>query len=192
MITINPSSSVIIYVRLPQISGYSYPRVAAIQIDVHPAAENPTNMTCMLPTPVHVRPAYAFCGRSPYVATFHAIINRFEQVHCTQEEWLSTQSTARRLTDSWVHTELLSHNSQWSSGEKSSFCRQPTTRFTGPISPACNRYVQYLLAGASQTVLNRPRRGLQPWRCWFATYPLLDLPNQLSPLSPNGPARSPF
>jgi hypothetical protein len=33
--------------------------------------KNPTNTTRMLPTPVHVRPAYASCGQSPYVATFH-------------------------------------------------------------------------------------------------------------------------
>jgi hypothetical protein len=56
---------------LPQTSGYSYPRVAAIRIDVHSAGENPTNMTHTLPTPVHVRSAYASCGRSPYMATFH-------------------------------------------------------------------------------------------------------------------------
>jgi hypothetical protein len=34
-----------------------------------------------------------------------------------------------------------------SSGEKSSSCWQLTTRLTGTISPACDRYVQYLLAG---------------------------------------------
>jgi hypothetical protein len=76
-------------------------------------------------------------------------------------------------------------------------CRKPNnhqqraTRFTGSISPACDRYVQYLFMGANRTVLNRHRQGLQPWRCRFATYPLPDLPNQLSPLSPSGPTRSP-
>jgi hypothetical protein len=57
--------------RLPQTSSYSYPSVAAIQIDVHPAGENPTNTSRMLPTPVHVCLEYAFYGQSPYVATFH-------------------------------------------------------------------------------------------------------------------------
>jgi hypothetical protein len=64
-------------------------------------------------------------------------------------------------------------------------------QLTRPISPACDRYVQYLLAGVNWTVLNWHRRGLQPWRCQLATYPLPDLPNQLSPLFPNGPTRSP-
>jgi hypothetical protein len=107
-------------------------------------------MICTLPTPVHVYPVYASYGRSLYVATFHTVVTRFEQIHCTREEVLLTQSTARWSSDPWVRTQLLSHNSQWSSGEKSSFCWQPTTRLTRPISPACDRYVQYLLTGANK------------------------------------------
>jgi hypothetical protein len=79
----------------------------------------------------------------------------------------------------------------WSRGERFRPNGYTTTLATRPISPACNRYVQYLLAGDNRTVVNRRRWGLQPWRCWLATYPLLNLPNQLSPLSPNGPAWSP-
>jgi hypothetical protein len=131
--------------------------------------------------PVYVRSAYASCRRSLYVATFHtAAADRFERGHCTREEGLPTQSPARRLTDPQVHTQLLSQNSQWSSGEKSSFYRQPTTRLTGPISPACDRYVQYLLTGVTRTVLNRPRRGLQPWRCQLSKYPLPTFPPAVS------------
>jgi hypothetical protein len=177
---------------LPQISGYSCPRVAVIRIDVHPVGENPTNTTHTLSTPVHISPAYASRGQSPYVETFHIVVNGFEQIHCTREAGLPTQSTACWPSDPWVCTQLLSHNSQWSSGKKSSFCWQPTTGLTGSISPVCDRYVQYLLAGANWTVLNRHRWGLQPWRCQLATYPLLDLLNQLSPLSPKGLVRSLF
>jgi hypothetical protein len=71
----------------------------------------------------------------------------------------------------------------WSRGRKLSSCRWPTTRLTGPISPICDWYVQYLLLGANPSVLNQHRQGLQPWRLRLATYPLLDLPNQLSPIS---------
>jgi hypothetical protein len=142
--------------------------------------------------PVHVCPAYASCGRSPYVATFRGTPTDLDRSHCSWEKGLPTQSTACRLTDPWVRTQLLSRASQWSRGRKSSSRRWLTTRFTRPISPACDRYDQYLVAGANRMVLNRPRRGLQSWRCRLATYSLLDLPNQLSPLSPNGPARSTF
>jgi hypothetical protein len=130
-----------------------------IRIDVHPAGENPTNTTCTLPTSVHVCPTYTSCGRSPYVATFHTVINKFEQIHCTWEEGLPTQSTARGTSDPRVRTQVLSNNSQWSSGEKSSFCWQPTTRLIGSILPVCDRYVQYLLTGTNHPILNRHRRG---------------------------------
>jgi hypothetical protein len=178
--------------RPPQTSGYSYPRVTAIWINVHPTGENLTNATRTLPTSVHVRPAYAFYGRSPYVAIFHETSTDLDRSHCSWEKGLPTQFTAHQLTDPRVCTQLLSRVSQWSRGRKPSSWRWPTTRFTGPISTTCNRYVQYLLMGANRTVLNRSRRELQPWGCRLAICPLPDLSNQLSPLSPKGPARSPF
>jgi hypothetical protein len=51
-------------------------------------------------------------SRGPHIATFHIFVNRFEQIHCTREEGLPTQSTTRRPFDLWVRTQLLSHNSQ--------------------------------------------------------------------------------
>jgi hypothetical protein len=124
---------------LPQTSGYSYPRVVAIRINVHTAGENVTNTTRMLPTPVCICPAYASCGRSLYVATFRETLTDLDWSHCSREKGLLSQSTARRLTDLQVHTQLLCRASQWSTGRKPSSCRWPTTRFTRPISPACDR-----------------------------------------------------
>jgi hypothetical protein len=111
------------------------------------------------------------------------VINRVGQSHCSQEKGLLTQSTARRLTDPRVRTQFLSRANQWSSGESQNIYQQYATRLIGPISLACDRYVQYLLVGVNPSVLNRHRWELQSWRCRLATYPLLDLPNQLSPLS---------
>jgi hypothetical protein len=51
-------------------------------------------------------------SRSLHIATFHTVVNRFEQIHCTREEGLPTQSTARRPSNTRVRTQLLSHNSQ--------------------------------------------------------------------------------
>jgi hypothetical protein len=65
-------------------------------------------------------------------------------------------------------------------------------RFTGPISSACDHYVQYLLAGTNPSVLNRHRRVLQPWRCRLSTTPSPPFPTDGPPHSPNDPARSPF
>jgi hypothetical protein len=93
---------------LPQTSGYSYPRVTAIRIDVHPTGENSTN------TP---HAFHAQFTRGPHIATFHTVVNRFEQIHYTREEGLPTQSTARRSSDPRVRTQLLSHNSQRAVGK---------------------------------------------------------------------------
>jgi hypothetical protein len=135
-----------------------------------PCRGKPDQHTTRFPRSVHVWSKTTRISRGPHIATFRTVVNRFERVHCPWEEGLPTQSTARRLTDPWVRTQLLSHNSQWNSGEKSSFCWHSTTRLTGHISPACDRYVQYLLVRANPSVLNWHRRGLQPWRCRLATY----------------------
>jgi hypothetical protein len=45
---------------------------------------------------------------------------------------------------------------QWT---KPNIHQQQATGYTRPISPACDRYVQYLLMGANRTVLNRHMRG---------------------------------
>jgi hypothetical protein len=118
-----------------------------------------------------------------------------------QQIWTDPLHPRRRAPDTIHSTTVIQYAGPYpaslpqqpkSSGKKSSSCWQPTTRLTKPISPACDRYVQYLLTGANRTILNRHSWGIQPWRCRLATYPLPDLSNQLSPLSPNGPTRSPF
>jgi hypothetical protein len=134
--------------RLTQTSGYSYLRVAAIRIDVHPAGENPTNTTRMLPTSVHVRLGYASCGRSPYVAIFHEPPTELDGV--TAPDTIPSMP-ADRSVDPYPVSLLSQPVKQW---RKPKIHQQQATRFTGPISPACDRYVQYLLMGAYRTVLN--------------------------------------
>jgi hypothetical protein len=125
--------------------------------------------------------AYAFHAspHTPGVRFLQAVPVRGNISRSLQQRWvepllprkgLPTQSPARQLTDLWVRTQFLSRASHWSSGGKATLCRQPATRLTRPISPTCDRYVQYLLTGANRTVLNWHRRGLQPWRCRLATY----------------------
>jgi hypothetical protein len=173
--------------RLPQTSSYSYPIVAVIRIDVHPIGENPINTSHTLPTPVHACPTYALCGQSPYVITFHWL-PRSQNRPLHPEEVLATKDRLAQPL-SWVASFLLPCDSP-EVGERG-FGQMVTQLYqlTGFVSPACDRYVQYLLVGANRTVLNRHRWGLQSWRCRVATYPL---PDQLSPLSPNSLARSPF
>jgi hypothetical protein len=160
-----------------------------IRIDVHPVGENPINTSRTLPTPVHSHPAYAFYGQSSYVTTFHWLPrSRNRPLH--PKEVLATKDRLAQPS-SWVTSFLLPCDSP-GVGERD-FGPMVTQlhQLTGSISPACDRYVKYLLTGANRTVLNQHRQKLQPRRCRLATYPLPDLPNQLSLLSPNGPTRSP-
>jgi hypothetical protein len=143
-----------------------------------------------LPTPVHARPAYAFYGQSPYVTTFHWLAQSRNKPLHPKEVLATTDRLAQ--PSSWVTSFLLPCDNS-GVGERG-FGPMVTQlhQLTGPISPPCDRYIQNLLMEANRTVLNQHRLGLQPWTCRLATYQLPDHPNQLSPLSPNGPARSPF
>jgi hypothetical protein len=129
-----------------------------IRIDVHPAGENPTNMTHTLPTPVHVRPVHASCERSSYVATFHKPPTTLEGPYCSWEKGLSTQPQP-----SWVihrsATQFLSQHIHWSSNESQISVDSRLLSLPGPYHwHAIN--VQYLLTGTNPSVLNRHKRGL--------------------------------
>jgi hypothetical protein len=161
-----------------------------IRINVHSAGENPTYTTRTLPMKLHIHPAYASCGQSLYMATFHESSVDLDGSHCSREKGLPTQSTARQLIDPRVRTQFLSQANQWSSRLKPSLYRWQDTRLSGLISPACDRYVQYLLTGANPLVLNQRRRGLQPWRCRLSTYDCPTFPTSCLPFPPRRPIRS--
>jgi hypothetical protein len=108
---------------------------------------------------VHVWSKTVRISRDPHIATFHKIVNNDGQSHCLQEKGLLTQSTARRLTDPRVRTQFLSWASHRSGGGKVTLCWWQTTRLTGPITSACDRYVQYLLTGSTHRSLTDTGRS---------------------------------
>jgi hypothetical protein len=142
---------------LPQTSGYSYPRVAAIWIDVHPAGENPTNTPRTLPTPVHARPAYTSYGQSPYVTIFHWL-PRSRNRHLHPEEVLTTKDKLTQPS-SWLASFFLPCDSP-GVGERG-FDPMVTQlhQLTRLILPTCDRYVQYLLTGPTHRSLTDTGRG---------------------------------
>jgi hypothetical protein len=162
MITINPSSSVIIYVMTATNKRLLISESHGDSNWCTPCRGKPNQHDMYAFHASPRTPAYASCRQSPYVATFREVFNNDEQSHCSREKGLSTQSSAHRLIDPWVHTQFLSWASHWSSGGKATLCRQLATRLTKPISPTCDQYVQYLLAGGNPLVLNWHRRELQP------------------------------
>jgi hypothetical protein len=88
-------------------------------------------------------------------------------------------------------TQFLSQDNHWSSNESQTSVDNKLHQFTGPITPVCDRYVQYLFIGSNPSALNWHRRGLQPWRCQLFTYHSLTLPTSGLHFPSKGPARSP-
>jgi hypothetical protein len=130
-----------------------------IRIDVHPARENLTNMTSTLFTPVYVCLEYASCRRSPYVAIFHTDPTELHRFTAPKKK-CSRLHLSARLSGLREVPQFLFQDNHWSSALKPNICLQQDTRLTGPISPVCDRYVQYLLTDTNHSVLNRHRRGL--------------------------------
>jgi hypothetical protein len=132
-----------------------------IRIDVHPAGENPTNTPRTLPTLVHVRPrTLPMSGPRTWQPSMSH-----------RQSWIESLLPRKRAPDI-IHSTPTDRSAgpypvslpsqpmkQW---RKPNIHQQQATRFIGPISPACDRYVQYLLMGNNRTVLTQHRWGLQP------------------------------
>jgi hypothetical protein len=125
------------------------------------------------------------CG--PHIATLHVVVNRVEQDHCSREKGLPTQSTAHWLTDPRARTQILSRANQWSSLGKVKHLLMVATRLIGPINTSMWLVHSILAHGTNSSVLNRHRRGLQPWRCWLATYHSLTFPTSCLHFPSKGP-----
>jgi hypothetical protein len=107
------------------------------------------HVTCF-PRSVNVWSNTICISHGPHITTFLTVINSDGQSHCSREKGLPTQSTARRLTDPWVHTQFLSQASHWSSGGKVTLYWRQTTRLTGLINTSMWS-VRSILARGGQT-----------------------------------------
>jgi hypothetical protein len=90
------------------------------QNDTYPSHANP----CM--------PDIRFLWADPILSNLSRVAVRVGQSHCSQENGLLTQSTARRLTDLRVRTQFLSRANQWSSGESQTYVDCKLLGILGP------------------------------------------------------------
>jgi hypothetical protein len=88
------------------------------------------------------------------------VINSVGRILMLPRKKWSCLHLSARLSGPWDPPQFLSQHSHWSSSHKPSICWRQATRLIGPISPACDRYVQYLVTGTNPSVLNRHKRGL--------------------------------
>jgi hypothetical protein len=101
-------------------------------------------------------------------------------------EVLATEDRLARPS-SWVTSFPLPHNSL-GVGDRG-FIQVVTQvhRLTGPISPVCDWYVQYLLTGTNPSVHNRHRRGLPQRNLRIARALSPPFPSECSTGPPNWP-----
>jgi hypothetical protein len=121
-------------------------------------------------TPVRVWSQIIRISHGQHITTFRESPTDLDGSHYSREKEIPDyipSTSANRSTGPYLVSLLFSTKEVV--GLSQSFCRQQVTRLTVPIWPVCDRYVQYFLADANPSVLNRHRWGLQP---------------------PNGPTRS--
>jgi hypothetical protein len=150
-----------------------------IRIDVHPIGENPTNTTRMLPMPIHVRPAYASCGRSPYVATFHKPPTALDG-HNPQPSWVIRRSA----------TQFLSQHSHWSSNESQTSIDNRLLGLPGPYHRHAIGTFNTCSQVATPRSLTNTGGGYHIENLRIATTLSPLFPSEGSTDPPNGPARS--
>jgi hypothetical protein len=87
----------------------------------------------------------------------------------TQQSWIDSLLSWKSAPDSTSQPGWVVHGTRLSFSPNTAIetvqlshtsVDEQATRFTGPISPACDRYVQYLLTGTNPSVLNWHRQGL--------------------------------
>jgi hypothetical protein len=120
--------------------------------------------TCL----VRICPSTIRISRGLRIATFRESSTGLDGCTTPEKKCFRLHRPAR-LSGQWDLHQFLSQHNHWSSALKPSTCWQQATRLTGPVSPACDWYVQYLLTRANPSVLNQHRRGLQPWRSRLTT-----------------------
>jgi hypothetical protein len=111
-------------------------------------------------------------------------VNRVGRMHCSREKVLLTPPLS---PTEWPTRPTLVSLPTQPLKQCASTCWWQANRLTGPISPACDRYTQYLLTGANPSALNWHRQGLQPWRCRLGTSHSPTFPTDGPPLSTQGP-----
>jgi hypothetical protein len=133
---------------------------------------------------------HTWARRAPRVATVHNTIKGTTRAHLTLVHVFHVYAS---VDTPWV-AHALSHCTPIRYGRIASVSvAHEATQFVGThkISYA-PEHNSNLLTGTRPSVLNQHRRRLPPWSSEFQIRPLLFLPIQYSPFSPNCPARAPI
>jgi hypothetical protein len=128
--------------------------------------------------------------RTPRVATVHDAVKERIRAHLTLVHIFHAYAS---VDTPWV-AHALSHYTSIRYGRIAFIsAAHDATQFADSICPVCVSTFQMIVhSDPTDTGLKRHRQGLSPWSSKFQIKPLILLPIQYSPLSPNCPARSPI
>jgi hypothetical protein len=133
--------------------------------------------------------AYASCGRSPYVATFHKLSTALDGPYCSREKGLPIQPQP----DWVIHrstTQFLSPHSHWSSNKSQTSIDSMLLGLSSPY----HRHAVGTFNTCSRVpmpwFLTDTGRGYHIENLRIATALSPPFPSESSPDPPNGPARS--
>jgi hypothetical protein len=144
---------------------YSYPRVTAIRIDVHPAGETPIN------TP-HAFHAWFTYGLEPYpvvhVGNLSLVPTRLKHAPAPGRSLGNRRQTSPAIT--LGHLIFRPSWQPWSRGERFRSSGYIATSVYWAHITSMWSINSILARGANPSVLNRHWWGLQPWRCRLSTH----------------------
>jgi hypothetical protein len=128
--------------------------------------------------------------RAPWVSIVHDVVKEMIRSHLTLVHVFHTYASG---DTPWV-AHALSHYTPVRYGRIASVsAAHDATQFGDSICPVCISTFQILVQqGSTDAGLNRHVRGLPPWSSEYQIRPLLFLPIQYSPFSPNCHDRSPI
>jgi hypothetical protein len=137
-------------------------------------------------------PGVRFLRAVPVRGNLSWVINRFGQSHCSRGKGLPIQSTARRLTDPWIHTQFLSRANQWSSGESQTSINSRLLGLLGPYYQHAIHTFNTCSWVSTPRSLTDTGSGYHIENLEIATSLSLSFPSEGSTDPPNGPAQSSF
>jgi hypothetical protein len=165
---------------------YSYLRVTTTQINVHPTGETRSTCHTLFMLDPHRVPDHT--SHMVHVGNLSLVSTRTKHAPTSKRSLDDQRQTSPAVA--LGHLILSPSRQPWSRGERFQLSDYTATSAYWAHIPACDRYVQCLLAVANPSVLNRHRWGLQPLTCWLSTYHSLTFPTDGLHFPPKGPARS--
>jgi hypothetical protein len=191
MLTINPSGSEIIYVITATNKRLL---ISESRDDLNrctPCRGNPDQHATRFPRSVRVWSKTIHISRGQHLTTFYDTTTDLDRSHCSREKGSRHNPQHVGWSIRGFVPSFSPEPANEAGGHKSGSYRWPTTRLIGPISLACDRYVQYLFTGATHRSLTDIGGGYNLGGVGLPHTTPRPFPTNYLHFPTKGPARSP-